>query len=1174
MASNEWLVRKLHEQDKKIEALSRGGTGVGHTSIAPGENLTVISDNGEVVLGAGGVEHVDGPTPATPSAPKLKLGFGTIETTWDGSFAEGEDEDGVPLTAPVDFDVVEVHCSTDPEEEEWGEDTMRGQIKTREGGTITVGGFDVDDEVFVCLIALAKTGKRSAPSATASLTIEGLDFSQLFNELDAANVTIKNAGEMLLEGQQTLADKLAGIADLDPEEISDEIAQARQEAIDAALAEIANVEGTLTSAIGGKSTTKWSTSNPPANYDGAVGDTWVKLTSLGSGGREIRRSRWQGDVWVDHPVDGAVLSNVDASTITTGFLDVANRIRSGSIFADKLLIGGGANLLVNPTFANNAEGWTSSPGILLGGGKDGSNAIRIAQASATSGSYLGLSESTANYRHRVTPGAEYRVSAYARSSTAVLDGRARIYVRFFTNADKAAGSYTWGTPNSISAGKTIPANEWTRVDGIVTAPEGAVEMSIGLHAVSGHPAELDWCLPSAQPAVGGTLITPGGIQTPHLAADVLEVGNLKAGTAALAEAVIKKLFAEVVVARMAQAEEFIGENALLTNSVTAPKIVASEELWAKIAQFVKIRAEHIEADAIDGMVITGGTYRTTGGTGSWSDAGLFIAQPDGTSMVRFPTDGSPLSLTASDTQIERASVGELDVAAGAIRSGGELTLASGVTPPPSPPELTTGWDMTVNLPRPSEQRMDWNGFAAWGDKWVRGVNVLGTGEGDRIEVYNADGTLNKTIPILIDPRHDLTVIGDVCYVFGKDHVVTANDVYCFAYNLTTGARVARWRFLTDAPTQQIGVTSVGSDLLTAQVSADGDTLIVRRRDASTGLVIESSPSGDAVWDLNYTNDVQGIHWDGTDLYVTHRDSTRVYTYSGSGYTRKAGSSNGTQWAGWANPNRNAGGMVFVGSTPVVVSGGVYVGSAIASDSTIEACFTWHSGGYETTPSPVLSTLVSPRETLTVSLPSRAGLSKRVYVRKGSTGAWARHDVPENQTVLILSNIQTGIYPLPTTNSFPNADPAVLRSTNGNVVVRGDGSGKWGPLTFNADGSMTSTQIPAWVPITSFGSGFGPQTFGYAPAYRVWPDGKVEWRGVVAGSMAAGPSGDYAILTIPAEARPSQPVDMISATGAGGGAHGMVRIEFTNSINPDKLMVLVRQADITWVSLDGHYYYKD
>src|SRR5699024_592297 len=119
-----------------------------------------------------------------------------------------------------------------------------------------------------------------------------------------------------------------------------------------------------------------------------------------------------------------------------------------------------------------------------------------------------------------------------------------------------------------------------------------------------------------------------------------------------------------------------------------------------------VRGEQLSGDAIDGKVITGGTYRTTDGTGQWSDAGLFIAQPDGTSMVRFPTDGSPLSLTASDTQIERASISELDVSNGAVRSGGQLTLASGVTAPASPPELTTGWQLEAKLPRPAEPSMD------------------------------------------------------------------------------------------------------------------------------------------------------------------------------------------------------------------------------------------------------------------------------------------------------------------------------------------------------------------------------------------------------------------------------------------------------------------------------------
>src|SRR5699024_2572211 len=167
-----------------------------------------------------------------------------------------------------------------------------------------------------------------------------------------------------------------------------------------------------------------------------------------------------------------------------------------------------------------------------------------------------------------------------------------------------------------------------------------------------------------------------------------------------------------------------------------------------------VRGEQLSGDAIDGKVITGGTYRTTGGSGSWSDAGLFIAKPDGTSMVRFPTDGSPLSLTASDTQIERASIGELDVTSGAIRSGGQLTLDSGVTAPASPPELTTGWKLEAQLPRPAEPSMDWTGLAYWNGLYVRGVNVLGSAgdSADRIELYNPDGSLNRSISIDLNPR--------------------------------------------------------------------------------------------------------------------------------------------------------------------------------------------------------------------------------------------------------------------------------------------------------------------------------------------------------------------------------------------------------------------------------------
>src|SRR5699024_5854141 len=250
--------------------------------------------------------------------------------------------------------------------------------------------------------------------------------------------------------------------------------------------------------------------------------------------------------------------------------------------------------------------------------------------------------------------------------------------------------------------------------------------------------------------------------------------------------------------------------------------------------------------AIDGKVITGATYRTSGGNGSWSDAGLFIAQPDGTSMVRFPTDGSPLSLTASDTQIERASVGELDVSNGAVRSGGQLTLASGVTAPASPPELTTGWQLEAQLPRPAEPSMDWTGLAVWNGLYVRGVNVLGSAGDpyDRIELYNPDGTLNRSISIDLNPRAGVAVIGDIVYTIGPDHNPNnKGKQWCHGFNLNTGARVSRWEFthFWAANQKKIAIGVDGSNLMVAGVAPDV-VLSVFKYNPTTGAVVGSQMS--------------------------------------------------------------------------------------------------------------------------------------------------------------------------------------------------------------------------------------------------------------------------------------------------------------------------------------------
>ena len=570
MASNEWLVRKLHEQDKKIEALSRGGTGVGHTSIAPGENLTVISDNGEVVLGAGGIEHVDGPTPATPSAPTLKLGFGTIEVTWDGTFAEGEDEDGVPLTAPVDFDVVEVHCSTDPEEEEWGDDTRRGQIKTREGGTVTVGGFDVDDEVFVCLIALAKTGKRSAPSATASLTIEGLDFSQLFTEIDAANATIKNAGEVLVTEQDTLNDKL-----------SDAFGQ-----IDDIVANGSGTKNFYTPTMpaeGMREGDLWfdpSDSNKPYIFQDGE---WITVRDSFSppGAGENVFALFDEAGTTKHAIDNQWAS-VPGFTFTHGATGVEAKIPDGATAGTATV-----RLPLTGTF-NTAGEWQitaedtiQSNGLGLGG--SGLFEFYSPGAAPTARIVLGVAVPGMDLLEIVQPLAvkEDKIGS-TRTHSMYLGDQNLQTIGIYPSV------YAW----SLFLEMTVDS-----VPGNTISGSGQIAYAVGGKGI------VDKAITTEKIATGAITAESGIIGS-------LDLGTLTAGSAAIKEAVINKLFSDVVVAKMAVAEQFIGENAILTGAVTAPKITASEELWAKIGQFVKIRAEHIEADAIDGKVITGATIRS------------------------------------------------------------------------------------------------------------------------------------------------------------------------------------------------------------------------------------------------------------------------------------------------------------------------------------------------------------------------------------------------------------------------------------------------------------------------------------------------------------------------------------------------------------------------------------
>ena len=482
---------------------------------------------------------VSGPVPPVPTNYGVDVDFGKAVVHWSGDFENA-------LIAPSDWARTEVYAQpgefVTPSRE-----YARGSMVAASGGSVTIGL--TKGRWTFCLVAWSQAGRMSLASDPVTVDIPGYG-DIVLTEIDAAETAIKNAGELLVDGQKTLTDKLAELeaGGVDLEQIQQDISQARQEAIDAALEEINAVEGSLSSLIGGKNTTTWSTDDPPTEYAGVVGDTWIKLTSLGSGGREIERRRWSGTTWTVHKVDGASLSNVDASTITAGFLDVANRIRSGSIFADKLLIGGASNMVANPGFeigTDGLAGWTVSGGAVSSTEvkRSGSKSVLFPENTQT----VAIAEVQT---FRVTEGDQFAVSTWISGAegavgTGSFSGGFRIH-RADTGAEIQDG---WAANRNFP--RPSAANTWYSHSGEWTSPyTGDVYFRLALARGRGGDIWLDDV--QVRPMVGGTLITPGGVQTPHLAADVLEVGNLKAGTAAIAEAVVKKLFAEVVVAQMVQ----------------------------------------------------------------------------------------------------------------------------------------------------------------------------------------------------------------------------------------------------------------------------------------------------------------------------------------------------------------------------------------------------------------------------------------------------------------------------------------------------------------------------------------------------------------------------------------------------------------------------------------------
>src|SRR5699024_14586 len=113
-----------------------------------------------------------------------------------------------------------------------------------------------------------------------------------------------------------------------------DIQQAAQDAADAQAAADAAAQAATQAqqAAEGKTTvyygpTSPTGSNPVSPADGDL--FFVRDSNLAT----VEQWRYVDDSWEQEKVDGAVLANLDAGTITTGYLDVASLVRAGAILA-------------------------------------------------------------------------------------------------------------------------------------------------------------------------------------------------------------------------------------------------------------------------------------------------------------------------------------------------------------------------------------------------------------------------------------------------------------------------------------------------------------------------------------------------------------------------------------------------------------------------------------------------------------------------------------------------------------------------------------------------------------------------------------------------------------------------------------------------------------------------
>lgn len=343
----------------------------------------------------------------------------------------------------------------------------------------------------------------------------------------------------------------------------------------------------------------------------AAGDLWRQRNASNE---VIAEWQWSGSAWIKQTVSGSNVSNMDIGFLTAGAatmsqalinklvagtanfqtVDVKNLfvttgtmseavinklwadvVMSRKITTQMLAVGSFDNLIAEPDFTNGGASWrlASTRQIITGQARNGGPVFRMTATGVINSAYNSPSEIP------VSGETSWRITAWVRSSVAVAENVYTIFAR----ARSSSGSFTYPALTPVTPALT--AGQWTKITGVVTAPESTVTASFALSLRASFPAgaTLDFDFVSATRMNAGELTVDGTVTANALATNSV--------TAAKIDSLA------------------VTTDKLAANAVTADKANIGS-LRAGILTADVIKGSMITGDAIDGKTITGATIRT------------------------------------------------------------------------------------------------------------------------------------------------------------------------------------------------------------------------------------------------------------------------------------------------------------------------------------------------------------------------------------------------------------------------------------------------------------------------------------------------------------------------------------------------------------------------------------